>query len=80
MILVVSLLKLKKAASGGKVRGSSGKRLSVEARKREVAVEYEVISLQGTCSISSGKERNGGLLQAAKLPGASCLQAWRSAL
>lgn len=44
--------------SGSKVHSSSGKRVNVEARKREVAAEDEVTSLQGTCSKSSGKERN----------------------
>lgn len=44
--------------SGSEVRSSSGKRVNVEAKKREVAVEYEVTSLRGTCSKSSGEERN----------------------
>lgn len=44
--------------SGSKAPSSSGKRVNAEARKREVAVDYEGTSLQGTCSKSSGKGRN----------------------
>lgn len=44
--------------SGSKASSSSGKRMNVEARKREVAVDYEGTSLQGTCSKSFGKGRN----------------------